>query len=196
MDNLNSKKTRKIAAIFLILLALFLFSLLIDKNLASGILQLRSPAADKIILFASFGWNDLSFFLLLVAVILILFLRKDKIKNLKNVIAASSLALVITYGLKFLIGRMRPINSLNLSEPIAVFGSSFPSAHATAVFALLPFIWKEYPRIKWLWLFYSLFIIFSRLWFAAHYLSDTIGGIIIGLSVGILVLNIGQKNKQ
>jgi len=196
MPDIQNKKKKVIVIILLILLAALLFSFLIDKQLALGIQKLRNPSIDNIIISLSFEWNDLSFLIFLVAVMLILFLRKDKIKNLGKIILSALMTLGIAYILKFLIERTRPIDSMHLSEPIVIIGSSFPSAHAAVVFSLLPFIWKEYPRARYLWILYGIFIIFSRLWFAAHYLSDSIGGVIIGLSIGILVLNIGQKNKK
>jgi membrane-associated phospholipid phosphatase len=89
--------------------------------------------------------------------------------------------------LKTVYDRPRPAGSL-----VEVSGGSFPSGHALAasatavaiVIALLP----EGPRRYW-WgavaVAFSLLMGLSRTYLAAHWLSDSIGGILLGTSIAL-----------
>jgi len=104
--------------------------------------------------------------------------------------------------LKSLYDRPRPPGSL-----VEVSGGSFPSGHAIAasvtavaiVIALLP----EGPRRYW-WgaaaVAFSLLMGLSRTYLAAHWLSDSIGGILLGTSVAlgtaVVVHGIRQRRTE
>ncbi len=86
--------------------------------------------------------------------------------------------------LKTLFGRTRPEQILIDSD----FGS-FPSGHTAnaATFAVLAVMLS--PRL-WVWLVAGLWIVcmaFSRTVLSAHWLSDTIGGMLIGAGVTLVV---------
>ena len=95
---------------------------------------------------------------------------------------------LISTVVKVLVDRERPV----FEEPIAeAFGKSFPSGHAmtatvgygTLLFAFLPFIpakWK--PRAIVAYVVLVIGVAASRLGLGVHFLSDVLGGIILGAS--------------
>lgn len=178
--------------ILIIVIALF-FSFLIDKQAVLFIQGMRSPAIDGFFLMLSFEKWKGGLFIFMAVLISLLFLRKKKIKSLLPIVITSGITLTIVYGLKFLISRVRPIDTLNINNSLHILGSSFPSSHSAMIFMIAPFIWKEYPKLKYIWLIYAIFIAFTRIWFGVHYLSDVIAGILIGLLAGTSLMNLKLK---
>ncbi len=68
--------------------------------------------------------------------------------------------------------------------------SSFPSAHSwiTSSFATVFVIRKEFRDLGWALLFLSIVIAISRVMVGAHYPTDVIAGLILGISSAILVV--------
>jgi membrane-associated phospholipid phosphatase len=101
-------------------------------------------------------------------------------------VEAGALSGVTTYALKFAIGRQTPEQT---SDPNAWFkgGSSFPSLHATAAFAVGTVLAEsgndDYRFLRRV-LGYGLgvFTSYERLKHSAHWLSDTAAGAAIGIS--------------
>lgn len=105
-------------------------------------------------------------------------------------LAAGGIAVQI---FKHLIGRARPAMGLGDMTFIGPHFSpsgfdSFPSGHTTAMFALLAFFCRFYPR--WTLPLYAVgfaLSILARVVTAQHFMTDVIGGAVLGSVVGILV---------
>ncbi len=88
---------------------------------------------------------------------------------------------------KPLVGRARP--TLWLHDGIYGFDpftfadaawKSFPSGHATTVFAFAFALAFLYPRGRFLWFAYALLLSLSRIFVNAHFLSDVLAGGVLG----------------
>jgi len=99
-------------------------------------------------------------------------------------------AVTLSFLIKMVVMRPRPTMLFLPFTTIADF--SFPSTHAAIGFAALPILDREFPRIKWFWLIFACALAFSRLYFGLHYLSDTLGGALLGYSIGYAMMRLYQ----
>jgi undecaprenyl-diphosphatase len=75
-----------------------------------------------------------------------------------------------------------------LEEPIVGRSQSFPSSHATNIFAAALFLTYYFRR--WWPFFYTLafLVAYSRIYLGVHYPTDTIFGAIVGTLCGLLAV--------
>jgi membrane-associated phospholipid phosphatase len=99
-------------------------------------------------------------------------------------LAAEAVSAAGVQVLKHLFGRVRPEEILVITD----FGS-FPSGHvanaatiAVAAFVVFPRAWVAVVGVVWV-----LLMAFSRTYLHAHWLSDTVGGALIGAGAALLV---------
>lgn len=115
-------------------------------------------------------------------------LLKDAVYIGTSVIEAA----VITYGVKFAVGRTRPFERYpDLIHPAEhPSSSSFPSAHAATAFSLATSLCITYP--KWYVIapsaIWACSVGFARMNQGVHYPTDVLGGAVIG--AGCAVANI------
>ena len=87
---------------------------------------------------------------------------------------------VITYGLKKLIGRKRPLDE-TLGNP------AMPSGHTSIAFSVVTILGYRYPKWRIPLYIGAGLVGFSRIYLGRHYTSDVVVGAAIGTATGILV---------
>ncbi len=112
--------------------------------------------------------------------------------------AAVAASGIIANVMKVIISRSRP--SLLFTNGIADFDlfafrfdylwNSFPSGHATTGIAIAVAGSVAYPRLRIVMWSIGLAIAFGRIVYNVHYLSDVIGGIVIGLIISWLCVDL------
>ncbi len=126
---------------------------------------------------------------LAVGVILAAALRKSRSLRLKFVALVVLLLMVagLSQGLKALIDRDRPFDSLDGIEKLSSGGdSSFPSGHTLEAFAMATALSFFFPRRRvilpvFAW---ALLVAYSRVALGVHYPSDVAAGIAAGILLG------------
>ncbi len=186
---------KRIALILTILVLILIISFFIDKQIISLIQNIRNPILDSF-----FSWinsfEKIYFFYPFIFLMPILLLAFKRRKYIKPFTLSFFVSFILVFLVKIFTSRQRPI-------PQAIdfgFGkslSSFPSGHSSIVFTTVPFI--EYKLFKWfsiLWFILACIFSLTRVWFGLHYLSDIIGGAIIGYSVSIIIKTAWKKLKR
>lgn len=114
--------------------------------------------------------------------------RKDyRLTGIRILGALAYVLLVNNLLLKNLINRERPFHAIEelvllTAEPL---GSSFPSGHTAGAMAAGYIFYKYFPgKYSVVLIALGLVMGFSRLYVGAHYPSDVLGGIIVGLLCG------------
>lgn len=109
------------------------------------------------------------------------------------VFVAASAAAIVTNVLKLLVGRGRPVgfedNGWLYFDTLTVDYSyaSFPSGHSTTAGAAMTAAALIFPRYRLPIIFAGLLIAFSRVVVGAHFPSDTIAGLAVGIAVSYVL---------
>jgi membrane-associated phospholipid phosphatase len=120
---------------------------------------------------------------------------------------ACCVALTLKTEAKYLFGRIAPGDWYwHQTSPFAGFrlfhrDGSFPSGHMTAMWSIAPFVWLRYRWLRVPWILASLGVGYALIAAEAHFLSDLIGGCLLGGTVGYLFLLAvehpdGMRNMQ
>ncbi len=188
---------KKVIFIGILILFFIFLSLYFDSEIVKAISLIKNNFINNFFLGINFISSEVIIFLLVI----ILFLwKKNKRKWILPIIFTVGLSAVISFLLKVIVQRQRPfqlgIISLmsNLESSYSVWNFSFPSSHAILAFAVLPFLSKEYPKFKYVWIIFAGLIAFSRVYLGLHFLSDVLIGGIIGYLLGAVILKYEEEN--
>lgn len=187
-----------ISIAFALIIALFLFSY--GKNNSFLVInQWNSPYLDPLFKF----WTYLGDGLIWVPVFLYAFFFKRDF--LISIIAAIIISTILTHLLKRVIfpGELRPI--MILKEQVRTIPgyyinrvNSFPSGHTTTAFTLALLMAFE-ARRTWCDIVFPLiafFVGYSRVYLAQHFVTDVLGGVLVGLISASLALWIYAAYKK
>lgn len=154
-----------------------------DAEWMEEIVEHRSPFWEVPSLLMDFlggGW----FAYTLPVVIVVLFCLRKRFWTALFFGASCALSGLVVQLLKNIFGRPRPEEILVMSD----FGS-FPSGHAANAATLAMCFGIIFAR-AWVWVvgvFYVVLMMLSRTYLGAHWFSDTVGGLLVGVAVVLIV---------
>ena len=142
---------------------------------------------------ADWGKNGSGITLLIACAALAVLARRLRRLWLQDAAWLAALAFVcagaVEFTLKHLVGRPRPDAAMAtaglLGPSFAADIDSFPSGHATSVFAVAAVFATYYPRLRWPLYGLAAAIALGRVYLERHYLSDIIAGAALGLTVAV-----------
>ena len=171
----------------------------IDFKIARDIVHLRGNLFDNFFFFITNlgSWYIVAGFFISASVIFWSYKKRNLIVPLSVSVLGSGIMTVIV---KYFVNRTRPGPGISLyTEQL----SSFPSAHASLIFAFWGFLvyclWKLNLALKLkiilslLFVFIILLVGFSRLYLGVHFLSDVVGGYLIGLMWVLISMHISKE---
>jgi undecaprenyl-diphosphatase len=145
--------------------------------------SLRNPVFDLLMPFVTNKWNFALPAAVLVGYVLLFRPKRDRIIAL-SVIAVILLADETSQLLKDLFQRTRPFHPLRDTTRVVSF--SFPSNHASNMFALAVFLSYNYTRLGLLCFSAAALVGYSRVYVGSHYPFDVLGGALLGVLIGLV----------
>lgn len=181
-----------------ILIFLTLVSFFLDKFIIKGFLLIRNIPLNNILMIISYIGNEVLLFFILTG----LFLAYKKKKWVLPLWATLVLSALVSFLLKVITQRARPFQQAIIATlPVLTkmshfsWNLSFPSFNTMFVFCALPFISKEFPKLKNIWLVFALLVALTRVYFGLHFMSDVLAGGLIGYFLGVWIINLETKKK-
>ncbi len=167
-----------------VLAALLVMSFFLDNIAATAITRLRTPGltAAMVLLTKYFVWVYIAFLAATMA-FAAMKARKDAAKSNIALIASVATTLAVAYLLKFALHRHRP-DGVSLKIFSGAEDYSFPSSHVATSSAAM---FSSPAGMRALWIPFMVLVLFSRLYLNVHFLSDTIGGMLIAAMVSFFI---------
>lgn len=156
----------------------------LDEGWMAEVLGWRGPAGEslsRVFDFLGGGWFAIFAVPLGVAAAFVLARRPW---HALSFLLASAVSAGICQVLKAAFGRARPEQIL-----LALDNGSFPSGHATNAAAIAVILGLFFGR-AWVWALGMLYLVamaFTRTYLGAHWVTDTVGGALLGAGVAVLV---------
>ena len=180
-------KKRGLAFLWTFFAVIIFLSFYFDSQIVKAFSLIRNSILTDFFMGITFVSSILIVFLFLT----LLFIKENKRKWILPLWLSLFLSVVISFLLKVAIQRPRPyvaglvsiIGDLAKNSHL-VWDFSFPSFQAMMVFAAVPFLSKEFPKLKYVWIVFACLVALSRVYLGVHFFSDVLVGGIIGYLIG------------
>ncbi len=157
----------------------------INKGIKSGFLDFLMPFI-----------TDYRNWYLIILLAIIIFIIKDWKEGLVTIlliiVAVSISDYLNSHIIKSLFGRVRPCRELPIETMYLIIGCphnpSFPSSHASNIFALSVVLVYRYRTLLAVMLIYAFLVCLSRVYLGVHYPFDVIAGGVSGIFYGSAVI--------
>jgi len=156
----------------------------------------KSVCLDSLFIFL------VSYLQYLLGAIFLLFLFFSGYKNREKIkifaVTAGSIIvsrLFIVELIRLFYHRLRPFVLYSLNQLIPETGYSFPSGHSTIFFAAATAIYCYNKKLGIIFFVASVLMNVSRVIVGVHYLSDIIGGMILGSVVAFSIFRLAEKRN-
>lgn len=196
---MNLEKKRRFAlAVMIAVIAIFILTIY-DAQIIEKIYSFKTPKLTEFFLMI----HSISSNVMIVSVLTLIFLWKDKKRSwVLPMWISVGVSMFMSFILKISTQRLRPFQQglvylmpkLN-SADFSTWNFSFPSFQSALVFCAVPMIWRNFPKLRYLWIVLASLVAFSRVYFGLHFLSDVLSGALLGLAIGQTIVLIEQENK-
>ena len=151
---------------YLVIIAVFILSFILDETISHLFEKTRIPLLDFIFgIITNFG-------IVLAIMLIIPLLMLKGSRKIYTLLLAFFSSVFISIVVKWMFLRQRPTD---FAYPfVKVLSYSFPSMHAVVAFSLLPLLIYFLPKQKHFWITFAFLVIFTRIYFGLHYLSDVV----------------------
>jgi len=174
--------------------------ILFDVQIIKLIGKFRNSFLDYFFIGIGFATNLIVLFFFLTTLLL---WKDNKRKWIFPLWLSGIVSATVCFLIKIIIKRPRPFEKGIISVFDTIFNTliinfnnwnfSFPSMHATLIFATFPIIGYKFKKFRYFWFTFGSLICFARIYFGAHYLSDVLSGALIGYLIGGLFLLLENK---
>jgi membrane-associated phospholipid phosphatase len=192
------KKRDLILTWIVVFVVLIVLSFLLDKEISVFLESIRNFVLNDIFLGITFISSEIIIFFFLTS----LFLWKERKRAWILPLWLSLLfTALVSFVLKVIIQRQRPfelgiVSTLPLLNQVSnAWNYSMPSFQAMMVFSALPVLNKEFPRFKYFWILFAMLVAVSRVYLGLHFASDVVVGSMVGLLIGLLIVQIQEKTN-
>ena len=184
-------KDKNLVWFYSFLVALLAISVPLDNLIADNMYLIKNSFLDFIV-------EGVAPFMSVIVVIIVMtsiLMWEDKKKEwIPTLWASFAVTFMLTILLKSWVQRPRLIGEL-FYPMTNIIDYSFPSLHVSTVFSSIAILDREFPKFKWFWIFFGLFVAFSRMYLGFHYLTDVVAGAILGFSISYILVKIEEKHK-
>jgi undecaprenyl-diphosphatase len=184
------------------LLVVLSAAILVDHSVAAWAVQCKAPLLDLLVAVINPIGSGVT--LLITCVALAVMSRAFDRPRLHDASVLAALAFMsaglVEFTLKVLVGRPRPdmgLAAAGIMGPSWAPGiDSFPSGHATSVFAVATVFAAYYPRLRWPLYSLAAAIAIGRVYLERHYLSDIVAGAALGIAFAVYLYRNRQRLRR